>query len=164
MGDHVPIDELAQNLAEYKEQLAQVEALLLEYPDNEEYQELYTNLKEVITLTEDVQRTAGNAEAPVEAPAEAPASAATPPTQTADGGLITAPPTLQLPSVLPPQVKEHSGGGVLRRRSGTPRHYIYIYICVCVCIYTYTGCTANPGCTAKGGILGSGACCMGNWG
>lgn len=98
----VPIDELAANLAEYKEQLAQVEALLLEYPDNEEYQELYSNLKEVITLTEDVQRTAGNAEAQ-DAPPE---TTATPPTQADAGaaGLITAAPTLQLPSVLPPQV------------------------------------------------------------
>lgn len=86
------VEEVSINLAEYKEQLAQVEALLLEHPDNEEYQELYTNLEEVIALAEDVQRGS-------EAAAPGPST-----NQTAEEDLITMPPSVALPSVLPPQV------------------------------------------------------------
>lgn len=85
------VEEVSINLAEYKEQLQQVEALLLEYPDNEEYQELYTNLEEVIALAEDVQK--GSEEVGPSAG------------QPAEDELITVPPSVALPSVLPPQVR-----------------------------------------------------------
>ena len=47
-------DELRTNLAEYRSQQNQVEQLLLSEPHNEEYEEIYRSLTEVIDLTEDL--------------------------------------------------------------------------------------------------------------
>lgn len=53
------IEELQANLADYKQQLQQVETLLLSDHTNEELKEMYDNLTEVIQLTEDLLREAG---------------------------------------------------------------------------------------------------------
>lgn len=94
------VEEVSINLAEYKEQLAQVEALLLEHPDNEEYQELYTNLEEVIALAEEVQR----------------GSEAAQPSEPAQDELITVPPSVGMPSVLPPKVQLTSSAACRRHQ------------------------------------------------
>lgn len=52
------LEEMEANLASYKEQLAQVEALLSSEPENAEYVDLKESLTEVITLTEDLVKTA----------------------------------------------------------------------------------------------------------
>ena len=46
-AEEVNLEELAANLKEYQEQLAQVEALLLDDPENEEYKGIYESLSEV---------------------------------------------------------------------------------------------------------------------
>ncbi|CAI5529258.1 unnamed protein product [Closterium sp. Naga37s-1] len=48
------VDELRENLNTYREQLEQVSELLIEDPDNDEYKEMASGLKEVIELTEDL--------------------------------------------------------------------------------------------------------------
>jgi len=63
------IEELQANLADYKQQLQQVETLLLSDHTNEELKEMYDNLTEVIQLTEDLLLEAG-----IPLPATAPPS------------------------------------------------------------------------------------------
>eukprot|EP00892_Ulva_mutabilis_P009372 jgi/Ulvmu1/6807/UM031_0010.1 len=46
------LSELRANLAEYKEQLVQLEELLLDEPDNEDYRGLFADVEEAISLTE----------------------------------------------------------------------------------------------------------------
>lgn len=53
------VEELTANLADYREQLQQVETLLLSDHTNEELKEMYDNLTEVIQLTEDLLTEAG---------------------------------------------------------------------------------------------------------
>lgn len=67
------VEELQANLADYREQLQQVETLLLSDHTNDELREMYDNLTEVIQLTEDLL-----AEAGVAVPAQAPTAAAAP--------------------------------------------------------------------------------------
>lgn len=100
------IDELRSNLTEYKQQLEQVESLLLLDHENAEYLELYNSLQEVIGLTEDLVRDAEEGAAQIAglpAPALAPAQPVAS-TSAAGASVITSAPALQLPSVLPPQV------------------------------------------------------------
>lgn len=70
------MEELQANLADYREQLQQVETLLLSDHTNEELKEMYDNLTEVIQLTEDLLAEAGIEAAA--APAAQPAAAAAP--------------------------------------------------------------------------------------
>lgn len=56
------IGELQENLNTYREQLQQVNELLKEEPENEEYKEMAAGLKEVIDLTEDLLSSALQAE------------------------------------------------------------------------------------------------------
>ena len=60
MADDAPqsAEEMAASLAEYKEQLAQVEALLAADPANAEFLDVKASLEEVIALTEDLVATA----------------------------------------------------------------------------------------------------------
>jgi survival-of-motor-neuron-related-splicing factor 30 len=67
------VEELQANLADYREQLQQVETLLLSDHTNDELREMYDNLTEVIQLTEDLL-----AEAGIAAPAQAQTAAAAP--------------------------------------------------------------------------------------
>ncbi|CAI7811922.1 unnamed protein product [Closterium sp. NIES-53] len=53
-GSMQSVDELRENLNTYREQLEQVSELLIEDPDNDEYKEMASGLKEVIELTEDL--------------------------------------------------------------------------------------------------------------
>jgi survival-of-motor-neuron-related-splicing factor 30 len=53
------VEELQANLADYKQQLQQVETLLLSDHTNDELKEMYDNLTEVIQLTEDLLQEAG---------------------------------------------------------------------------------------------------------
>ncbi|CAI5463091.1 unnamed protein product [Closterium sp. Yama58-4] len=53
-GSMQSVEELRENLSTYREQLEQVSELLLEDPDNDEYKEMASGLKEVIELTEDL--------------------------------------------------------------------------------------------------------------
>jgi survival-of-motor-neuron-related-splicing factor 30 len=53
------VEELQANLADYREQLQQVETLLLSDHTNAELREMYDNLTEVIELTEELLRDAG---------------------------------------------------------------------------------------------------------
>lgn len=75
------MEELQANLADYKQQLHQVETLLLSDHTNDELKEMYDNLTEVIELTQDLLQEAGIA-SPAAAPAAAvsaqPAAAAAP--------------------------------------------------------------------------------------
>jgi len=64
-------NELEEKLETYKEQLQQVEAALVEAPDDEALLQLKADLKEVVTLTEDLVKY----QEPAEQPAAAPASA-----------------------------------------------------------------------------------------
>ncbi|GJP52713.1 hypothetical protein CLOM_g11803 [Closterium sp. NIES-68] len=75
------VDELRENLTTYKEQLEQVSELLIEDPDNDEYKEMASGLKEVIELTEDLLSAAqqqSQEEQPPDAAAAAAAAAAAP--------------------------------------------------------------------------------------
>eukprot|EP00775_Hariotina_reticulata_P012496 gene12496-12630_t len=67
------LEELQHNYNDYKEQLQQVETLLLSDPHNDELREMYDSLAEVMQLTEDLLRDAG---APVEQLSAAAAAAA----------------------------------------------------------------------------------------
>ncbi|EPS69245.1 hypothetical protein M569_05522, partial [Genlisea aurea] len=53
-GEKVNIQELATNLATYKEQLQQVRELLADDPGNTEYLDMEKELSEVIALTEEL--------------------------------------------------------------------------------------------------------------
>jgi survival-of-motor-neuron-related-splicing factor 30 len=53
------VEELQANLADYREQLQQVETLLLSDHTNAELREMYDNLTEVMELTEELLRDAG---------------------------------------------------------------------------------------------------------
>ncbi|KAL4655062.1 hypothetical protein ACB092_01G424100 [Castanea dentata] len=57
-GEEVSIEELASNLATYKDQLHQVRELLVDDPGNSEYVDMERELKEVIALTEELLATA----------------------------------------------------------------------------------------------------------
>ncbi|KAB1208625.1 Survival of motor neuron-related-splicing factor 30 [Morella rubra] len=57
-GEEVSIEELASNLATYKDQLHQVRQLLVDDPGNSEYVDMERELKEVIDLTEELLATA----------------------------------------------------------------------------------------------------------
>ncbi|XP_050273035.1 uncharacterized protein LOC126716092 isoform X1 [Quercus robur] len=57
-GEEVSIEELASNLATYKDQLHQVKELLVDDPGNSEYVDMERELKEVIALTEELLATA----------------------------------------------------------------------------------------------------------
>ena len=105
--------QLQSNLQEYEAQLEQVEGLLLDDPDNEEYKGIYESLAEVIALTKDLIRDAETAGTAVSAAASDAAmqsqqqpqpqpAAATVPLE----GAITQAPEVRLPSVLPPQVAQ----------------------------------------------------------
>ena len=80
MADDAPqsAEEMAASLAEYKEQLAQVEALLAADPANAEFLDVKASLEEVIALTEDLVATAAAPppSAPPPPPPPAPESAA----------------------------------------------------------------------------------------
>jgi hypothetical protein len=65
------VEELTGNLTGYREQLAQVETLLLSDHTNAELREMYDNLAEVIQLTEDLLQEAGIAVPPAGADADA---------------------------------------------------------------------------------------------
>eukprot|EP00227_Mantoniella_beaufortii_P017402 CAMPEP_0197577156 /NCGR_PEP_ID=MMETSP1326-20131121/1895_1 /TAXON_ID=1155430 /ORGANISM="Genus nov. species nov., Strain RCC2288" /LENGTH=82 /DNA_ID=CAMNT_0043140177 /DNA_START=31 /DNA_END=276 /DNA_ORIENTATION=+ len=52
------VEEMSANLTSYKEQLEQVEELLVGEPDNAEYLDVKESLAEVISLTEDLIATA----------------------------------------------------------------------------------------------------------
>ncbi|XP_041015359.1 survival of motor neuron-related-splicing factor 30 isoform X1 [Juglans microcarpa x Juglans regia] len=57
-GEEVSIEELASNLATYKDQLLQVRQILVDDPGNSEYVDMERELKEVIALTEELLATA----------------------------------------------------------------------------------------------------------
>jgi survival-of-motor-neuron-related-splicing factor 30 len=114
------VEELQANLADYKQQLQQVETLLLSDHTNDELKEMYDNLTEVIQLTEDLLLEAG-----VDLPAAAqPAAAAAPaPLLTAAAGTgaglssshdsllqqqqqLVTPAQLNLPAMLPASVAD----------------------------------------------------------
>lgn len=108
-------EELQANLDEYRGQLEQVDELLTLDPGNAEYQDLHTSLLEVIQLTEDLLKDAQQQQEPaVPAPRPrlsrfdrdepVPRASATAP-EPSTSAVITAP-SLQLPSILPPQVAE----------------------------------------------------------
>ncbi|WIA16543.1 hypothetical protein OEZ85_013217 [Tetradesmus obliquus] len=69
------VEELQQNLHDYREQQQQVETLLLSDPGNEELREMYDSLSEVIQLTVDLLKDAGASEAAAAAAAAVPAAA-----------------------------------------------------------------------------------------
>mmetsp|Transcript_21723 Transcript_21723/g.37019 ORF Transcript_21723/g.37019 Transcript_21723/m.37019 type:complete len:325 (-) Transcript_21723:717-1691(-) len=112
------VAELTSNLAEYKDQLKQVQELLLMGGGgvDPEMQEMYDSLREVIQLTEDLLKEAAESEA---AAAGAAASAEIlsnraqwqKEEEEAGGGGASAPiitpPSLNLPSILPASVAEH---------------------------------------------------------
>ena len=78
MADDAPqsAEEMAASLAEYKEQLAQVEALLAADPANAEFLDVKASLEEVIALTEDLVATAGAPPPSAPPPPPAPESSA----------------------------------------------------------------------------------------
>uniref|UniRef100_A0A0A0KUI2 Uncharacterized protein n=1 Tax=Cucumis sativus TaxID=3659 RepID=A0A0A0KUI2_CUCSA len=57
-GEDVSIEELANNLSTYKDQLHQVRQLLDDDPGNSEYIDMEKELEEVIALTEELLSTA----------------------------------------------------------------------------------------------------------
>ncbi|CAI5972444.1 unnamed protein product [Closterium sp. NIES-65] len=71
------VDELRENLNTYREQLEQVSELLIEDPDNDEYKEMASGLKEVIELTEDLLSAAEQQTQEEPAPPDAAAGVAT---------------------------------------------------------------------------------------
>ncbi|KAL6746035.1 hypothetical protein V8C86DRAFT_2956143 [Haematococcus lacustris] len=102
---------LRANLAEYRQQLKQVEELLLlEENVNEELQEMYNSLTEVIQLTEDLLRDAGDSAPSTSQQAgqqshAAPAAHASGPAASSQPVIVT-PPQLNLPSILPASVAD----------------------------------------------------------
>ncbi|KAK9867368.1 hypothetical protein WJX84_000238 [Apatococcus fuscideae] len=56
------LDDLRSNLVEYRTQLQQVEELLLNEPNNEEYDDIWKSLSEVIELTENLVKEARSKE------------------------------------------------------------------------------------------------------
>lgn len=118
------IEELQSNLNEYREQLIQVEQLLLDDPGNSEYESIYNDLQQVVSLTEDLlatareQQQAAVSEVPVPGHAEH-----IEPNHLLDSNIgrsaapvaaITSAPEVKLPSVLPPQVAEQIRGAQRR--------------------------------------------------
>ncbi|KAK9812726.1 hypothetical protein WJX72_002696 [[Myrmecia] bisecta] len=103
-------EELQANLQEYRDQQQQVEELLLNEPNNAEYADIYKSLTEVIELTEDLLREAAASQPePGQAPPQPSAaepSGGYPSTSAPAAPVIEQAPSLQLPSVLPPQVAE----------------------------------------------------------
>ncbi|XP_038876515.1 survival of motor neuron-related-splicing factor 30 [Benincasa hispida] len=63
-GEDVSIEELANNLSTYKDQLQQVRQLLDDDPGNSEYIDMEKELEEVIALTEELLSTAKQNEIP----------------------------------------------------------------------------------------------------
>ncbi|KAJ0960808.1 hypothetical protein J5N97_001309 [Dioscorea zingiberensis] len=61
-GEDLSIDELASNLSTYKDQLREVRKLLADDPRNSEYADMEKELKEVISLTEELLATAKQSE------------------------------------------------------------------------------------------------------
>ncbi|KAG2484619.1 hypothetical protein HYH03_016573 [Edaphochlamys debaryana] len=112
--------ELEENLRQYREQLAQVEQLLMLGTDEEmpgqDLQDMYQSLTEVINLTEELlkdaleqQRIAGGAAASTSAAAVLGAAAAAASAGAAASGpiaKIVTPPELNLPSILPASVAD----------------------------------------------------------
>lgn len=102
------LDELRSNLVEYRTQLAQVEELLLNEPNNEEYADIYNSLTEVIELTENLVKEARSKELVQEHKEESQAEYSAPQSvqPRPRGNITTQAPSLQLPSILPPQVAQ----------------------------------------------------------
>ncbi|PNH12932.1 Survival of motor neuron-related-splicing factor 30 [Tetrabaena socialis] len=105
-------DELSENLRQYREQLAQVEQLLMMGSDEElpgqDLQDMYQSLAEVIQLTEELLRdtlaaAAGPAVAAAAPVADVAAAAAGPSGPVAR---IITPPELNLPAILPASVAD----------------------------------------------------------
>ncbi|PNW87044.1 hypothetical protein CHLRE_02g106550v5 [Chlamydomonas reinhardtii] len=121
-------EELQENLRQYKEQLAQVEQLLMMGSDEEmpgqDLQDMYQSLSEVIQLTEELlkdaleqQRAAGAAVAGLSAAAAAAVAAGVAGAEAAAGeaaaaadanpvAKIVTPPELNLPAILPASVAD----------------------------------------------------------
>ncbi|KAH7624548.1 hypothetical protein Ndes2526B_g00748 [Nannochloris sp. 'desiccata'] len=85
MEEAVDAAELRTNLQEYEDQMKQVEALLLDQPENEEYQSIYGGLVQVVNLTKELlaeteqqDHDAATASASAAAPTVAAAAAAEP--------------------------------------------------------------------------------------
>ncbi|KAI8110902.1 hypothetical protein M9434_004476 [Picochlorum sp. BPE23] len=89
-------EQLEKNLSEYKEQLKEVEQLLLDDPDNSEYKEIYSGLQEVIQLTQELRQASVHVEDKA-GPGQL---------QKVPVAAITEAPEVKVPSVLPPQIKD----------------------------------------------------------
>lgn len=96
-------EELDSNLKEYKGQLAQVEELLLLDPENEELNDMYNSLLEVIELTTDLLKDARDQQQQQQQHAAVAAQLAG---AVAPFLQVVTPPTLTLPSILPASVAE----------------------------------------------------------
>lgn len=111
MAAEQPYEELEGNLTEYTTQLEQVEQLLLMDPDNDELQDMYNSLAEVIQLTtellKDAQQDHASRGLEVQASKQYAGAAITAQEMAALAShMVTTPPQLQIPSILPASVAE----------------------------------------------------------
>ncbi|EIE26983.1 hypothetical protein COCSUDRAFT_64747 [Coccomyxa subellipsoidea C-169] len=96
--------ELLSNLQEYRAQLQQVEQLLIEDSENQEYAEIHNNLSEAISLTEELLQ--GEDDGDEGAGPSTSAAAAPRPARHAPNVVLTEAPAIQLSSVLPATVAQ----------------------------------------------------------